>query len=110
MEIMTNWEDNIMVLKLRGRLDTNASMDFEQQVEEAIKFSKNSMILDFSELEYICSSGLRVIIQAAKKLKSLQGELVLCCMEDYIREVFEISGFDAFLKIFSSKDEAVNCF
>lgn len=110
MEIITNWEGEIMVLKLKGRLDTNASMDFEQQVEEAIKFSKKSMILDFSELEYICSSGLRVIIQAAKKLKSIQGELVLCCMEDYIKEVFEISGFDAFLKIFSSKEEAVKLF
>lgn len=110
MEITTKWEDNILILKLKGRLDTNASMDFEQQVEEAIKFSKKNMILDFSELEYICSSGLRVIIQAAKKLKSLQGEVVLCCMEDYIKEVFEISGFDAFLKIFSSKEEAVNYF
>lgn len=110
MEITTNWEDNIMVVKLRGRLDTNASMEFEQQVDEAIKFRKENMILDFSELEYICSSGLRVIIQAAKKLKSLQGELVLCCMEDYIKEVFEISGFDAFLKICSTKEEATNSF
>ena len=110
MEIITNWEDNIMVLKLKGRLDTNASMDFEQQVEDAINFNKKDMILDFSELEYICSSGLRVIIQAAKKLKSLQGELVLCSMEDYIQEVFEISGFDTFLKIFVSKEEALNSF
>lgn len=110
MEITTNWEDNIMVLKLNGRLDTNASMEFEQHMEESIKFSKKNMILDFSELEYICSSGLRVIIQAAKKLKTVKGELVLCCMEDYIKEVFEISGFDAFLKICSSRDEAVKSF
>lgn len=110
MEIVTNWEGDIMVLKLNGRLDTNASVDFEQQVEESIKFSKNNIMLDFSELEYICSSGLRVIIQLAKKVKSLEGELVLCCMEEYIKEVFEISGFDAFLKIVSSREEAVNSF
>jgi len=110
METVTNWEGDIMVLKLIGRLDTNASVDFEQQVEEAIKFSKKNMVLDFSALEYICSSGLRVIIQVAKKLKSCHGDLVLCCMEDYIREVFEISGFDTFLKIVSSRDEAVGSF
>ena len=110
MEIITNWEGDIMVLKLKGRLDTNASVEFEQQVEEAVKLCKKKMILDFSELEYICSSGLRVIILSAKKMKSLQGELILCCMEDYIKEVFEISGFDAFLKIYSSKDKAVNNF
>ena len=110
MEIITNWEGNILVVKLRGRLDTNASMDFEHQVEESINFSKDNMILDFSELEYICSSGLRVIIQSAKKLKALQQELVLCSMEDYIQEVFEISGFDTFLKIFSTKEEAIKSF
>ncbi len=110
MEIITNWEGDILILKLKGRLDTNASVDFEQQVEDAIKFSKKHMILDFSDLEYICSSGLRVIIQAAKKLNTLHGELVLCCMEDYIKEVFEISGFDTFLKIFSSKEEALKYF
>jgi anti-sigma B factor antagonist len=110
MEIITNKEREILILKLKGRLDTNASMEFEQQVEESINSRTKNMIIDFSDLEYICSSGLRVIIQAAKKLKSLQGELVLCSMEDYIQEVFEISGFDTFLKIFTSKDEALNSF
>jgi len=110
MEIITNREGEILVLKLKGRLDTNASAEFEQQVESSINSRIKNMILDFSELEYICSSGLRVIIQAAKKLRSLQGELVLCALEDYIQEVFEISGFDAFLKIFASKEEAVNSF
>lgn len=110
MEIITTWEGDIMVLKLKGRLDTNASVDFEQQVDEALKYIKNNVMLDFSELEYICSSGLRVIIQLAKKLKSLKGKLVLCCMEDYIKEVFEISGFDTFLKICPSKDEAMKSF
>ena len=110
MDIIKNLEGEILTLKLIGRLDTNASMEFEQQVEESISSNSRNMIIDFSDLEYICSSGLRVIIQAAKKLKSIQGELVLCSMEDYIQEVFEISGFDAFLKIFASKDEAINSF
>ena len=110
MKIITNRDGEILTLKLKGRLDTNASMEFEQQVEESINQNTKNMIIDFSDLEYICSSGLRVIIQAAKKLKSFQGELVLCSMEEYIREVFVISGFDTFLKIFASKDEALNSF
>lgn len=110
MDIIKNMEGEILTVMLIGRLDTNASMEFEQEVEKSINSNNKNMIIDFSDLEYICSSGLRVIIQAAKKLKSLQGELVLCSMEDYIQEVFEISGFDTFLKIFASKDEAVNSF
>ena len=110
MEIKTNKEREILILQLKGRLDTNASMEFEQKVEESINQYAKNVIIDFAELEYICSSGLRVIIQAAKKLKSVEGNLVLCSMQDYIQEVFEISGFDTFLKIFSSKDEALNSF
>ena len=110
MDIVKNMEGEILTVKLIGRLDTNASMEFEQEVEKSINSNSKNMIIDFTDLEYICSSGLRVIIQAAKKLKSLQGELVLCSMEDYIQEVFEISGFDTFLKIFPSKEEAVNTF
>ena len=103
MDIVKNMEGEILTVKLIGRLDTNASMEFEQEVEKSINSNSKNMILDFSELEYICSSGLRVIIQSAKKLKALQQELVLCSMEDYIQEVFEISGFDTFLKIFSTE-------
>lgn len=110
MEISSSWADSIMVLQLKGRLDTNAALEFEQQVDEAVRFSKNKLIFDFSELEYICSSGLRVIIQAAKKIGSLDGKLVLCAMEDYIYEVFEISGFDAFLTIVGSKNDALGSF
>ena len=110
MEIFSSKEKEILVLKLKGRLDTNASMEFEHKVQEAINDQSKNMVLDFTDLEYICSSGLRVIIQAAKKLKSVEGNLVLCSMQDYIQEVFEISGFDSFLTIFASEDDALNSF
>lgn len=110
MEFITNQEGNILVMKLKGRLDTNASADFEQQIEQTIDPDTKNMIIDCSDLEYICSRGLGLIIHAAKKLKSNHGELILCSMEDYIEEVFEISGFNKFLKIVASKEVAVNSF
>jgi len=110
MEIIIKRENEILILRLKGRLDTNASTYFEQQIEESINSSTRNMIIDFSDLEYICSRGLGLVIYAAKILKSHQGELVLCSLEDYIQEVFEISGFDKFLKIFASREEAVNNF
>jgi anti-sigma B factor antagonist len=65
------------------------------------------MILDFQELDYISSAGLRVILKATKNLKGAEGKLVLCAMQDYVKEVFEISGFDSFLPIEATLDDAV---
>ena len=51
------------------------------------------MAVDFAELEYLSSAGLRVLLKATKRLKQASGKIVLCDMADYVREVFEISGF-----------------
>ena len=68
------------------------------------------MIIDFKELEYISSAGLRVILKATKALKREEGKMMLCDMQDYVKEVFEIAGFDSFLPIVGSMDDALQSF
>ena len=68
-------------------------MGFEQKLFECIENGTQRLILDFQDLDYISSAGLRVILKATKNLKSAEGKLVLCAMQDYVKEVFEISGF-----------------
>ena len=65
------------------------------------------IILDLGQTVHISSAGLRVILKATKNLKTADGKLVLCAMQDYVKEVFEISGFDSFLPIVPTIDEAV---
>lgn len=107
MEIIEKKQDNYSVFKLTGRLDSNTSLGFEKRLFEAIENGSKNMILDFQGLDYISSAGLRVILKATKNLKHTDGRLVLCSMQDYVKEVFEISGFDTFLPIVSSVDEAL---
>ena len=68
------------------------------------------MIVDFKDLDYISSAGLRVILKATKALNREDGKIMLCSMQDYVKEVFEIAGFDSFLPIVASMDEALNSF
>ncbi len=107
MEIIEKKQDNYSVFKLTGRLDSNTSLGFEKKLFEAIEDGSKNMILDFEGLDYISSAGLRVILKATKNLKHTDGRLVLCSMQDYVKEVFEISGFDTFLPIVKSVDEAL---
>ena len=110
MEITMEQKEAIRIFKLNGRLDSNTSQGFEEKIFEAISDGSISMIVDFKDIDYISSAGLRVILKATKALKREDGKIMLCSMQDYVKEVFEIAGFDAFLPIVSSMDEALNAF
>ncbi|MFH1292842.1 MAG: STAS domain-containing protein [Pseudomonadota bacterium] len=110
MEIIEKMQNDISIFKLSGRLDSNTSPGFEEKIIDAIGSGSNKMIIDFEDLDYISSAGLRVLNKATKHLKPTEGKLVLCSMQDYIREVFEIAGFDSFLPIVSTCDEALTKF
>jgi anti-sigma B factor antagonist len=95
------------VIRLVGRLDSNTSPDFEKKVFDAIDGGAVRLIVDCEKLDYITSAGLRVLNKTAKRLKTEKGSIVLCSMEDYVREVFEIAGFDTFLPIVAGLPEAI---
>ena len=108
MEIIETKQNGFLIFKLKGRLDSKTSPDFEKRIFEAIESGSNSIIVDFEDLDYISSAGLRVVLKATKNLKRSEGRFVLCSMKDYVKEVFEISGFDTFLPIVPTLDEALN--
>ena len=110
MQISEEKQNDILVFKLDGRLDSNTSPTFEEKVDDAIDKGAKLMIIDFENLEYLSSAGLRVILKTTKELKRQEGKLVLCSMADYVKEVFEISGFDSFLPITTSRDDALKLF
>ena len=107
MDITETKHDQYSVFKLNGRLDSNTATGFEQKLFESIENGAKHLNQDFQDLDYISSAGLRVILKATKSLKNSDGKLVLCSMQDYVKEVFEISGFDSFLPIEPTLDDAV---
>jgi anti-sigma B factor antagonist len=107
MEILEEKQEGHHTFKLNGRLDSNTSPDFETKIFEAIESGSTNLIIDCIQLDYITSAGLRVLNKTAKKLKNDDGKIVLCAMEDYVREVFEIAGFDTFLPIVETFEDAL---
>ncbi|WP_321404748.1 STAS domain-containing protein [Maridesulfovibrio sp.] len=102
--------DGVITFQLKGRLDSNTSNDFEEKLLNSIQGGESKIILDFENLEYISSAGLRVLLKAARELKGGDGKLLLCSLKDYIREVFDLSGFVSFLPIYDSMDECLGAF
>jgi anti-sigma B factor antagonist len=110
MEIIEDKENAISIFKLNGRLDSNTSQGFEKKIFQAITDGSKHMVIDFKDLDYISSAGLRVILKATKALKREDGRIMLCSMQDYVKEVFEIAGFDSFLPIVPNLEDALKSF
>ncbi|RAP44243.1 MAG: anti-anti-sigma factor [Methanosphaera sp. rholeuAM6] len=98
MNISKNYEDKKLVLAVEGRVDTITSQELEQSINEEIG-NFNSLTLDFEKLEYISSAGLRVLIATQKKLKKEDVPLEIINVNETIKEIFRMSGFDKVLTI-----------
>ena len=110
MEVNEKRQDGVVVLALKGRLDSNTSGDFEKQLLGMVQGGETRFVLDFSELDYISSAGLRVLLKAVKELKRTDGRLCVCAVKDYIREIFSLSGFLSFLPTYVTIEESLSSF
>ncbi len=94
MNVLTEKHGDIDVIRAAGRIDSNTSLAFERAVNEVFEGGSQRMVLDFSQIEYISSAGLRSTLIAAKRMRAVPGgKLVLCSLAPRVREIFEISGF-----------------
>ena len=80
-----------LVLEITGRLDTITAPALDKTINENLGEMKN-LILDFKNLEYISSAGLRVLLSTQKKLQQ-EGTMKLKNVREEVMEVFEITGF-----------------
>lgn len=108
MNVKTRDENGYFIVSLDGRLDIGNSAQFEATCLEWIEQGKRQLVLDFSTLEYISSAGLRSILSATKKLKSLGGGLSLCGLSGLVEEVITVSGFDNILKVYADVSQATS--
>ena len=107
MDIIETRQHQATIFSIAGRLDSASSPEIDKRIVQAIENNSRHLILDCQKLDYITSAGLRVIVKTAKKLKPEQGRIVLCEMADYVKEVFEIAGFDSFLPILPTLDDGL---
>lgn len=97
MTIDKKTDGNKMVLTLEGRVDTTTAPQFEAEIT-SVPEEINDVTIDFKDLQYISSAGLRVLLLAQKTIGK-RGDLVIVNVSDQIMEVFDITGFSDILTI-----------
>jgi anti-sigma B factor antagonist len=108
MDITGNKSKSSVVLELRGRLDTISSDGLRSEIEGLMERGERQLMLDFSGLNYVSSSGLRVLMTAAKRVKAVNGMLALVSLNRQSQVVFQIAGFSSVFTVYPSQEEAVD--
>jgi anti-anti-sigma factor len=97
MNITKKTEGTTLFISLEGRLDTTTAPSLEAELKTSLN-NITEFAMDFKELEYLSSAGLRVIL-AAQKVMNKQGRMVIRNVNSTILEVFEVTGFVDILTI-----------
>ena len=85
-------EDKYLIT-LEGEMDTAAAVEVEKQLQPLYNTNGQDVIIDCSKLEYIASSGLRILISILKGAKAAGSKVVMKNMNEDIKNVFKITGF-----------------
>ena len=107
MEIREEQADGVMVLVPIARVDSATAKAFEGRVLAAVNTGAAKIIIDFAELDYISSAGLRVVLVGAKMTRAPR-KFALCGMKPHIREIFDVSGFARILTILPDRAAALS--
>ena len=97
LEIKKIQKDSALEVKLVGRLDTVTAPQLEEVIGGGLE-GITDLTLDFADLEYISSAGLRVLLSAQKSMMG-KGSMVIRNVSDTVMEIFEVTGFSDILTI-----------
>ncbi len=107
MQITQQATGSTIILNLKGRVDTFSSKELDRAISKILKNENHQILIDFSEVDFIASSGLRVLLTAVKYINQVKGKLALCTLKPKVREIFDLVGFSNLFPIFSNREEAL---
>ncbi len=99
--------DQKIILRLEGRIDAATSSILEKKIQTLIDEKRVHLLLDFSDVDYLSSAGMRVLLAALKKIKAKHGVFALFSLSDDVNEIVRLAGFDKILHLFPNEKEAL---
>ena len=108
MEIIQKEKNGIVTVTVKGRSEAELTLEFKEVVNQIVEGDKKRLLIDLGALEYLRSSVLRVILNAVKEIKRKQGKVVLCCLQGYVKEIFEVNYINNNIPITDSVESGLN--
>ena len=110
IDISSRDENGVEVVGVVGKLNTGASPDLDNYLIALIEDGTTKILLNLEYLDFIASTGLRVILATGKKLVGSGGKLVICNPNLMVMDVLKMSGFSQMFEVFESEEDALGSF
>lgn len=110
MEITEKKAGGCTVINIDGRLDTINYPVLERKLMEMIDAGDIRLLINLAKMDYVSSSGLRILLMALKRITIAKGKFALCSLQENIREIFEISGFTNIFEIYPDEEAGLKAF
>ncbi len=107
IDITSRIENDVTVVEIEGKLNTVASPDAEKYLNILLEEGATKILLNLEDLDFIASTGLRIILSTGKKLAKVSGKLVICSPNLTVMDVLKMSGFSQMFNVFDSEEEAL---
>lgn len=107
MQITREDHADAIVVRVEGWIDATTCKDLERELLAMIGPQSSRIALDFRSVAYVSSAGLRVVLAAAKQIRTLRGGFAIFGAEAAIQRVFDISGFSRIIPMVASEAEAL---
>ena len=106
---MGDLEHGIRVVSVRGELDLSTAPELEGPLDQVLESGSGSVLIDLTSCEFIDSTGIALIVRAWQRLDSGENgrALVICCQNDQVRRVLEITGLELSIPVHGSRDDAL---
>ncbi|MBZ2173631.1 anti-sigma F factor antagonist [Schnuerera sp. xch1] len=108
MQLSTDIVNDYLVVELKGELDHHTSEDARKKIEQYY-YNNNllNIILDLSQLKFMDSSGIGLVMGRYKNCKERNGNLLIVSTSPYVNKILKMSGLMKIIKVYSTIDEAI---
>ena len=108
MEVTSKTKGEAIVIYLNGELTTTNSPEAQTEINEVLESAKCKLVvINVENVDFIASTGLRIILALGKKLEESGTKLVVCSANPTNKSVFKMAGFSRLFKIFDTEEEAL---
>ncbi len=110
MDIKVTHYHRCSIVTMSGRLDANTAPELEEALAAILQDGKHNLVFDIEGVDFISSRGIWVFLEAQKKCKKENGEVVITNVNDNVKKSLELAGVSHFIKIYPDLVSAVASF
>ena len=107
MDIATREQDNVLIFDIKGELDAKAAPDLKERLTERINSGYHRVLVNLSDISYLDSAGLGVLVSGLKIATRQNGDLRMWGLQDEVKNIFQLTRLNKVFQIFDTEEQAL---